>query len=215
MYTVYNSSDAAILSMIRSMWLAILAIIIVTIAGKWKMLEKAGKPGWASIVPFYSDFVEYEIFWGQGWLFLVPIVLSLLNVIPILGILAIVVSILISFMHCYKNAEAFGQGMGFALGLFFLKPIFTCILGFSSKYKYLGVPMDGTSFSQLKEMKDNKLQKGNVKYEQPAKPEQKSVQFEKPAEESKPIEPEVITPEKPVDSVQPAKAVEVDLTKKK
>ena len=30
------------------------AFIVFIIAGIWKTFEKAGQPGWASIVPFYN-----------------------------------------------------------------------------------------------------------------------------------------------------------------
>ena len=36
-------------------------------------------------------------------------------------------------------SKAFGMGSGFAVGLFFLAPIFTCILGFG-KAEYQGTP---------------------------------------------------------------------------
>ena len=38
-----------------------LAAIILTIAGIWKMFAKAGKPGWAAIVPIYNIIVLLEI----------------------------------------------------------------------------------------------------------------------------------------------------------
>ena len=33
------------------------AIVIVVIAGLWKTFEKAGKPGWAAIIPIYNIYV--------------------------------------------------------------------------------------------------------------------------------------------------------------
>ena len=35
-------------------WFKWLAVVIVTIAGMWKTFEKAGKPGWAAIIPIYN-----------------------------------------------------------------------------------------------------------------------------------------------------------------
>lgn len=32
-----------------------LAILALTIVGRWKVFEKARQPGWAGIVPFYSE----------------------------------------------------------------------------------------------------------------------------------------------------------------
>ena len=32
------------------------------------MFKKAGKHGWAALVPFYNSYVLMEIAWGNGWL---------------------------------------------------------------------------------------------------------------------------------------------------
>ena len=39
----------------------IFIMTIATIAGMWKMFDKAGRPGWAAVVPFYSDMIRNEI----------------------------------------------------------------------------------------------------------------------------------------------------------
>ena len=38
-----------------------LAIVVTLIAAMWKIYTKAGKPGWAAIVPFYNIIVLLEI----------------------------------------------------------------------------------------------------------------------------------------------------------
>jgi hypothetical protein len=38
-----------------------LAIVVAMLAGMWKVFAKAGKPGWAAIIPFYSDSVLIDI----------------------------------------------------------------------------------------------------------------------------------------------------------
>ncbi len=53
-----------------------LAIIIVGIVSMWKLYEKAGKPGWAAIVPIYNLIVLLEIINKPTWwivLFFIPI----------------------------------------------------------------------------------------------------------------------------------------------
>lgn len=93
-----------------------LAITVVAIAGMWKMFQKAGQPGWAAIVPFYNFYILLKICGRPGWwlvLFLIPFVNIVIAVITMLDL-----------------AKAFGKGVGFALGLIFLGPIFYCILGF-------------------------------------------------------------------------------------
>lgn len=95
-----------------------LAIIILIIASFWKVFTKAGKPGWASIIPIYNIIVMLQIV-GRPWWWL------LLMLIPIVGlVIAIIVSI--------DMAKSFGKGAGFGIGLALLGFIFYPILGFGS-----------------------------------------------------------------------------------
>ena len=74
---------------------------------------------------------------------------TLLGLIPFWKGLFSLVAVVIYALTCYKKALAFGKGAGFAVGLFFLNPIFTMILAFGD-YTYRGVPQDGTSYDQMK-----------------------------------------------------------------
>ncbi|MEA2043640.1 MAG: DUF5684 domain-containing protein, partial [Bacteroidota bacterium] len=47
-----------------------LAIIVLMIASLWKIFEKAGKPGWASIIPIYNLIVLLEIVGKPVWWFI-------------------------------------------------------------------------------------------------------------------------------------------------
>ena len=58
-------------------YLFILVFYIACVIGMWKMFEKAGKPGWASLIPFYNLYCVYDIGWGTGWLFLLTLFLVL------------------------------------------------------------------------------------------------------------------------------------------
>ena len=99
-----------------------LGIIVLIIAGLWKIFAKAGKPGWASIIPFYNFIVLLEIVGKPTWWIILAFV-------PI-------VNIVIVIMVYIDLAKSFGKGVGFGLGLTFLSPIFICILGFgSAQYK--------------------------------------------------------------------------------
>jgi Family of unknown function (DUF5684) len=99
------------------MTLIYLAIIVVIIAGLWKVFEKAGKPGWAAIVPIYNLVVLLEIAGKPIWwivLFLIPLV-------------NFVVAILVSI----EIAKAFGKDTLYGVGLALLGFIFYPLLGFS------------------------------------------------------------------------------------
>ena len=107
----------------------LLIFVVPTIAGMWKVFEKAGKPGWAAIIPIYNTIVLIEIA-GK------PIWWILLLLIPCVGIVFFVIVLI----DLCKN---FGQGAGMAIGLLLLPCIFYPILGFGSS-RYMPVP--GTSF---------------------------------------------------------------------
>jgi hypothetical protein len=47
--------------------LALGFIVVLTIAGIWKVFEKAGKPGWAALIPFYNGWTLAEIGDMSGW----------------------------------------------------------------------------------------------------------------------------------------------------
>jgi hypothetical protein len=89
----------------------------------WKMFVKAGKPGWAAIIPIYNTIVLIEIVGKPIWwflLFLVPCV-NFVFIIWTYNLLS----------------KSFGKSEGFTVGLLLLNPIFVCILGFGDAV-YLG-----------------------------------------------------------------------------
>ena len=104
-----------------------LFIWLVFIAAYWKIFTKAGKPGWAAIIPIYNIIVLLEVV-GKPWWWLLLIFIPCLNI----------VFILIGWVWINNLlAKSFGQGVGFTLGLMFLGFIFIPVLGFGS-YTYLG-----------------------------------------------------------------------------
>ncbi len=93
-----------------------LAILILMIASMWKIFEKAGKPGWAAIVPIYNLIVILEIVNKPIWwivLFIIPIV-----------------NIIVAIIVYVELAKAFGKSAGFGVGLVFLGIVFFPILAF-------------------------------------------------------------------------------------
>ncbi len=78
---------AAVLGGMVCYMVVMLAIAIVVIAGMWKTFDKAGKPGWAAIIPIYNIIVLLEIVGRPIWW----IILYLLPCVNI--VVAIIVSI--------------------------------------------------------------------------------------------------------------------------
>ena len=138
-YTYYNTSalesaEAAtgILSVIAGLgtffWLVSMAVAVLSIISMWKVFKKAGKPGWASLIPVYNTVVLFQISGLNPWLLL-------LFLVPIVDFIAIPV---LMILQCVKLAKAFGKSGGFAVGLIFLNVIFMPILAFSDA-EYEGV----------------------------------------------------------------------------
>lgn len=102
-----------------------LAILVAVIAGCWKMLEKAGQPGWGILIPFFNAYLLIMVAGRPAW-WLLLLFVPLVNVI-------------ISIIVTVDIAKNFGKGLGFALGLIFLGFIFYPILGFGDA-RYQMVP---------------------------------------------------------------------------
>lgn len=100
-----------------------LFIFIAWLISMPRIFTKAGKSGWASIVPIYNLVVLLDICRKPRWwvlLFLVPLV----NIVY--------------FIRMYLGlARVFGKGIVFGIGLFLLPVIFEPILAFGGA-KYVG-----------------------------------------------------------------------------
>jgi hypothetical protein len=92
------------------------AISIFVIACHWKIFSKAGKPGWACIIPIYSSIVFCEIIGKPGWWWL-------LALIPIVNIYVFIVMV-------HGLSRSFGNDIGYTLGLIFLPIEFMPMLAF-------------------------------------------------------------------------------------
>lgn len=117
-----GAPDAAAAAVAMVILLVELVLAIIMIVGMWKVFAKAGKPGWAAIVPIYNLIVMLEIAGKPLWwiiLFLIPCV----NLIMVI----------LTYMGLAKN---FGKSEAYGLGLAFLPFIFFPLLGFSdAKYR--------------------------------------------------------------------------------
>ena len=140
-----------------------LAMWLITVIATWKIFKKAGEPGWKSIIPIYNIYMLYKIVGMKSWfwgLICAGIVYSIILSIDgtaniscmstqelasfnwnghmlslITTIVYVIFALAVDIYYCIRTSRAFNHGAGFAIGLFFLQPIFWLILGFgSSKY---------------------------------------------------------------------------------
>jgi signal peptidase I len=106
-----------------------IGLIVLAIVGLWKLFEKAGKPGWASLIPIYNIIVMFEIVGKPYWqlvLFLVPFANIYVAITLVIGM-----------------AKSFGKfGIGNYLLALFFGYIMYPIWGFDANTRYLG-PSEG------------------------------------------------------------------------
>ena len=94
-----------------------LLVMGVIFAGLWKIFTKAGKPGWAAIIPIYNYIVLMEIIGKPLW-WVIMLLLPCVNFV--FGILVYI-----------ELAKCFGKDTLYGVFLFLLSPIMIPVLGFS------------------------------------------------------------------------------------
>ena len=108
-----------------------LAFLIFSVAIWWMVFEKAGRPGWAAIIPIYNIYTLCKVAKRPGWwwiLFLIPFV-----------------NIVVAIIVMIDLATAFGKSGAFAVGLIFLSVIFAAILAFGpATYDSTGAELPAT-----------------------------------------------------------------------
>ena len=115
-YTTTTTQVAGLAGLGVGTSLVMLAISILMIVSYWKIFVKAGKPGWAAIVPIYNFIVMSEIAEKPWWY-------VLLLCVPIANIYAMVV--------VYNGiAKKFGKSTGYTVGMILLPVIFIPMLAF-------------------------------------------------------------------------------------
>jgi hypothetical protein len=119
-YGYSNSGYGAGGTVLYILYMAVAVLILVSL---WKLFVKAGKPGWAAIVPIYNIITELEIV-GRPWYWLLLMLIPFVNIV-----LAIIVT--------FRMAKVFGKDTGYGFGLLFLPFVFYPLLAFGDA-KYMG-----------------------------------------------------------------------------
>lgn len=96
---------------------------ILIIASMWTLFKKAGKPGWASIVPIYNTLTLLEIIRKPWWWIL-------LMLIPF-------VNIIYSIWATNLFVKSFGKDEGYTVGVLLLPIVFYPMLAFSKSTQYI------------------------------------------------------------------------------
>lgn len=99
-----------------------LAMSVIMIISQWKILTKAGQPGWKCLIPVYNTWTLYEVAGYQGYY-------SLLGFIPVVGT---VIALIAAFLVSMSLAMKFGKSKAWGVVLLaLLAPVGYTVLGFS------------------------------------------------------------------------------------
>lgn len=143
-----DSYAAVLLAMLGTYLVIVLLWYVLQVIAYWKIFTKAGQPGWKSIIPIYNQYTQFRISWKIPYMYWVWLACMVAGVIlgsingwiAYVGGAASLAATIIGVIATVKLSKAYGHGVGFAIGLIFLGPIFMMILGFGSS-QYLG-PQD-------------------------------------------------------------------------
>lgn len=108
-----QSSGSALLPVV------VIAILLATLSGMWRLFVLAGQPGWAALIPIYNIVVLLRVAGRSGWW-------TLLFLVPFAGLVVMLIA-------ASGVARRFGRGVGFTLGLWLLPFVFYPLLAFSAQ----------------------------------------------------------------------------------
>ena len=111
---------------VRKILIISLVLCLYKIILRWIIFKKAGRHGWASIIPIYKQTTYLKVSKISPWWILILL-------IPVVG--GMIFGI-IKIISRFKLSKAFKRGVGFGFGLLFLPLIFESILAFNSNIKY-------------------------------------------------------------------------------
>ena len=124
-----------------------IAWFVLQCVADWKILSKAGRPGWHSLIPVLNSYAEYDICW-QGFWGIAFIALSIMSGVfsqqpsvaqTVVDELLSTAAFVIHVVQSGKLAKAFGKGTGFAVCLVLFGPIARLVLAFGNSV-YQGKP---------------------------------------------------------------------------
>ena len=126
--------------------------VALTIVGNWMMFEKAGKPGWHSIVPFLNVYDEFSLCWKgvYGIIFMIGTIAANLIayfveagsiVLPITILAIAFILLILHIKQSFRLAKSFGMGTFYGFFLVFFNGLAKIILGLGDA-SYVGRPCE-------------------------------------------------------------------------
>jgi signal peptidase I len=97
--------------------------LVLSVAGLWRIFEKAGKPGWAAVVPFYNFYIWLKVINKPLWWYIF-IIFPYINVFTLL-------LMVVETLKCFRKDGLGEQALGVLFPFLFLP-----YLGFAPNEKY-------------------------------------------------------------------------------
>ena len=77
--------------------LVMLALVVASIFGLWKLFEKAGKPGWYVLIPILNVITMLELV-GKPWWWFFGFIIPLVNI-------AVSIYVMVLFLKCFGKED--------------------------------------------------------------------------------------------------------------
>lgn len=142
-----TSNDGSILAAVLFGIILLLVLVVPAVAGLWKVFTKAGKPGWAAIVPFYNWYTWIQVVGRPMSWFWILLGLTVLSWIPLLGIFASIALLIFVIILSLDLAKSFRKDVAMGVLIALLPMIGLPILGFG-KSKYHGAAVQASTIDE-------------------------------------------------------------------
>ncbi len=118
LFHIFMQADDDLLGTIFVVIFAVIVLVaaLLMVIALWKIFTKAGKPGWAVLVPIYNLVILFQIV-GRPWWYIFLMLVPGAQIV-LWGIVAL------------NLARVFEKNWAFGLGIFLLPFIFIPVLGF-------------------------------------------------------------------------------------
>jgi hypothetical protein len=139
LYETTTTSDAeagAVLGALGVVFIPLLILAVLSIIAMWKIFTKAGKPGWAAIIPIYNVVVLLQVATMPLW-WLAVILLSFIPVVGFIASLAFSIVVGINVGRKFGKSDVWGAILNGILSIGYL------ILGFGSATYNADAPVIG------------------------------------------------------------------------
>ena len=98
--------------------ISLVVVVVVMAASLWQLFVKAGRPGWAGIIPIYNSYVAVQMV-GK------PVSWFVLSWIP-------PVNFVVGPMLVHEFSKSYGRGIGTTVGLILLPAVFLPLLAYGA-----------------------------------------------------------------------------------